>query len=400
MLDSLKNKRILLGISGGITVYNTPEIIRRLLNAGAQVKTIVSPEAVNYVSKTTLEMVSGNTVYDDILPVDGNFDLPAVSLSAWADAVAVVPANADFIARLSAGMAGDLLMSLLLLFDGPVLITPSLMQPEFNHPSVQTNLSILEQRGIHIKPPGNKPAEEKSLSPFEIDFEPADIVAWIAEKLYIASPELSGISVLVTAGPTVEEIDPVRYISNRSSGKMGFAIASELAMRDAAVTLVHGPVNIPVPGNLNAIGVKSAQEMFHAVQELFPRCRAAVMSAAVADYRPLIKSAVKIKKGEKLTLELTRNPDILTWMGEHKQSRFVTGFALEDEENIAEARRKLNAKNADVIVLNTTGALDADVNKITLVGRDFEESLPVMSKPAAARVIVDLISRNINKKVR
>jgi len=297
-------------------------------------------------------------------------------------------------------MANDLLTSLLLNFEGPVLIVPSFSHPEYNHPAVQTNLSTLDQRGIQVKLPRTNPAEANSNSLSGADYDPAVIVEWMSEKLYIASPELSGASILVTAGPTVEEIDPVRYISNRSSGKMGFAIASEFAARDAAVTLVHGPVNIPPPRNVRAVGVRSAQEMFTAVQEEFPRCRAAVMSAAVADYRPLLKSAVKIKKGGNLTLELAQNPDILIWMGENKGNRFVTGFALEDEENITEARRKLTSKQADLIVLNTAAALDADENKITLVGEDFVESFPSMSKTAAARVIVDKISRSINKRVR
>lgn len=399
-MDSLNNKRILAGISGGISAHRVPEIIERLLSAGAQVKTVLSAEAARYVSRTTLEAVSGNRVYDETISGGDGFDPPAVSLSEWADAVVVVPAGADLIARLSAGMANDLLTSLLLNFEGPILIVPSFSHPEYNHPAVQTNLSILDQRGIQVKLPKINPAEANSNSLSGTDYDPAVIVEWMSDKLHVASPELSGTSILVTAGPTVEEIDPVRYISNRSSGKMGFAIASEFVRRDAAVTLVHGPVNIPLPRNVRAIGVRSAQEMFAAVQEEFPRCRAAVMSAAVADYRPLLKSAVKIKKGGNLTLELTQNPDILTWMGEHKGYRFVTGFALEDTENITEARRKLTSKQADMIVLNTALALDADENKITLVGEDFEESLPPMSKTTAARMIVDKISRSINKRVR
>ena len=399
-MDSLKNKRILAGISGGIGAHRVPEIIQRLLNAGAQVKTVLSAEAARYVSGTTLEVISGNRVYSDSNFGADSFDPPAKSLSEWADVVVVIPADADFIARLSAGMANDLLTSLLLCFEGPILLVPSLSTPEYNHPAVQTNLSTLDQRGIHLKLPKTDHAETDSNRPAENNIDPAEIVEWMSEKLYVASPELSGVSILVTAGPTVEEIDPVRYISNRSSGKMGFAIASELANREAAVTLVHGPVNIPVPRNVRAVGVRSAQEMFEKVQEEFPRCRAAVMSAAVADYRPLLKSAVKIKKGGDLTLELTRNPDILTWMGEHKKNRLVTGFALEDEEDITEARRKLISKKADMIVLNTASALDADTNKITLVGEDYTEGFPPMSKTAAARVIADKISRSINRRDR
>jgi phosphopantothenoylcysteine decarboxylase/phosphopantothenate--cysteine ligase len=266
----------------------------------------------------------------------------------------------------------------------------------WEHPATQRNITTLRERGVNILAPevGVLASTTEGIGAGRMP-EPLKIVEWLADELSERAQDLAGRRVMIVAGPTVEAIDPVRYISNRSSGKMGFALAQEAIKRGAVVTLIHGPVNLPPVKDVETIKVTSAEDMLHAVQEIFPRVEIALMVAAVADYRPLIRSAVKIKKSERLTLELKQNPDILGWMGEHRGNRYLVGFALEDEENIEEARRKLKSKNVNLIVLNTISAMEADESSMTLVTAQSEEKLPLQSKSASARAIINRVISEI-----
>jgi phosphopantothenoylcysteine decarboxylase/phosphopantothenate--cysteine ligase len=395
-MKSLENKRILLGVSGGIAAYKSPEIVRLITKAGGQVKVIMTTAGEKFVTRTTMETVSGNRVYSELFPADSNYDPLHISLARWSDGILVAPATANIIAKTAIGIADDLLSSILLAMDKPIFIVPSMNTVMWEHPATQKNIAILQERGVHILPPeiGLLASKTEGIGAGRMP-EPVKIVEWLSEGLSEIAQDLAGRRVLVVAGPTVEEIDPVRYISNRSSGKMGFALAKEAVKRGAAVTFIYGPVNLLPPSSMEAISVRSAEEMLKAVQKFYPGVDIAIMTAAVADYRPARRSPLKIKKSERLTLELKQNPDILQWMGENRGKRYLVGFALEDEANITEARRKLNSKNVNIIALNTITAMEADECAVTLVTAETEEHLPLQNKSSLARIILDRIVANI-----
>lgn len=395
-MQSLKNKRILLGVSGGVAAYKTPEIVRRIVKAGGQVKVVLTKSGEKFVTRTTLETVSGNQVHSELFPPEGSYDPIHIRLARWSDAILIAPATANIVGKAANGIADDLLSTVLLAADVSVFMTPSMNTLMYEHPSVQQNIATLKSRGINILDPASgllaSPSEGEG--PGRLP-EPVEIVEWLAESLDESASKFENVKILVTAGPTIEEIDPVRYISNHSSGKMGFAIAAEAAKQGAEVVLIHGLVSIPPPSKLRAIQVTSADEMFKAVKEEYPKCKVAVMAAAVADYRPIARSVEKLKKKDLLTLELVKNPDILKWMGENRKRQYLVGFALEDSENVDEAMKKLKDKKADMIVLNSTEALLSDDNKAVIISADFEESLPPMSKKKLAREILDKIASKI-----
>lgn len=398
MLESLRNKRILLGISAGSEAYRAADIARALITAGTQVRAVLTDNAAGLVSPRSLEMITGGKVHIELYPQEGCYDPPQHSIAKWADAVLIAPANADIIARCALGMNSDLLSSIVLLSEKPVMFVPSMHFPVFENPAVKRNLEALTSCGYHIKANNYNPDLGDEGVGMGRTFNPADIVDWAGEVLYEAPPDMDGIKILVTAGPTIEEIDPVRYISNRSSGKMGFALAEEASKRGADVILIHGPVNIPTILNVEKIPVRSASEMLAAVQKEFPRCKAAVMAAAVADFKPIMKSTSKIKKGEGMILELTQNPDILAWMGANKKRQCLVGFALEDSENTTEARRKMETKNADIMVLNTSSAIDAECSQVVILGKEFEEKSPVQNKRKTARAILDYVAAHLKRQ--
>lgn len=389
-----QNKRLLLGIDNILDAHKCPQLASLLTAAGAQVKIILAPGAEKFVSLPALEAESGNRVHSALFPPEGYYDPPHLALSKWADAALIAPAGAELIAKLASGLADNLLTQILLHLDAPVLIAPALHPAALLHPAVKNNLKILQSYGYHLKLQQDLPQPIAEPSHFHAAaFHPAEILLWTADTLYSPEKDLEGVNILITAGPTVEEIDPVRYISNRSSGRMGIALAEEAAKRGALVTLIHGAINLPLPRNVDAIAVKSAAQMFEEVKLEFPRSRAAIMAAAVADFKPLLKNAEKIKKGQHLTLELTANPDILSWMGENRRKQFLVGFALENTLDINEARRKLETKKASLIVLNSIEALDSPDSKAVLVGHGFEESLPAQNKNRLAKSIIDQIAQ-------
>lgn len=396
-MSFFENRRILLGITGGIAAYKSPEIVRLIVKAGGDVRVVATKSALQFVTATTLETVSGNRIYSELFPPGGSGEPLHIELARWPEAALVAPATANIIGKAAAGIADEILSALLLATEAPVFMVPSMNPTMYRHPAVQANLKTLNARGIRLLEPDEGPLASKLEQPGIGRMpEPARIVEWLRENLLESPRDLDNRRVLVTAGPTVEEIDPVRFLSNHSSGKMGFSLAAECAGRGAEVTLIHGPVNLPPPAGVRTISVITAEEMLNAVKETFEKCDIAVMCAAVADFKPSERSISKIKKGESLTLELVKNPDILQWMGERKESRILVGFALEDEEDLIEARRKLRDKNLNLIVLNRPSALHSDEIEATIVGADWEDKLPRMSKKTAAMKIIDRIVKELN----
>ncbi len=392
-MNSFSDRRLLLGITGGIAAYKSPEIVRLLIKAGGEVRVVMTRAAANFVTRATLETVSGNRVHTDLFPPEGSVEPLHIELARWPDAALVAPATANIIGKAALGIADEILSVVLMATEAPIFMAPSMNPAMYHHPAVQKNLETLSSRGVRLLEPEFGPLASKGEgSGLGRMPEPAKIVEWLERGLRMAPCDLEGRRALITAGPTLEEIDPVRFISNHSSGKMGYSLAEECALRGAEVVLIHGPVNLPAPPGVKAVEVRTSEEMMNAVAAEYPRCDFAVMCAAVADYKPAQRSERKIKKDDSLTLELVKNPDILEWMGANRESRFLVGFALEDSGDLNEARRKLSAKNLDLIILNYPSALHSDDTEITLVDRDGEEKLPSMSKKAAAVKVVDCIA--------
>lgn len=399
----MKNSRVILGISGGIAAYKAPYIIRLLKQKGASVQVVCTHNALEFVTLPVLETLSENPVYIDVFPKERQYSTEHISITDNADILIVAPATGNIIGKFASGIADDALSTSFMAFDGPVFIAPAMNTKMWNSPVVQKNIAYLKSLG------------HKFIGPAEGDLacgyqgagrmsEPQEIVDAVLSEQNTDS--LVGKKILITAGPTFERIDPVRYIGNFSTGKMGYAIASALAGRGADVTLVSGPVSIQADPRVKLILVESAQQMHDACLKAFPKCHAAVMAAAVADFRPVKVADKKIKKenSELSTIELKRNPDILATLGKSKKSgQILIGFALETDNEIANAQKKLNNKKADVIVLNSLSdkgsGFGHDTNIITLVRKAGKpQSWPLMSKTDAATVIADELETLLLKK--
>ncbi|NTV66200.1 MAG: bifunctional phosphopantothenoylcysteine decarboxylase/phosphopantothenate--cysteine ligase CoaBC [Chlorobaculum sp.] len=400
----LTGKNILLGISGGIAAYKTPQLVRLLKKSGADVQVLATESAVRFVSELSLSTVSGRPVLTDIFSADGNGHDNArtmhITLGEWADALVIAPATANTLAKLAAGMCDDMLsLCFLTLRPGkPVLVAPAMDGHMYDSPSVQRNLAMLKAQGCRMMEP-----ESGSLASGQCGLgrmpEPETIFEALTEML--ASPEASalcGKTVIVTAGPTREKIDDVRFLSNYSSGKMGFAIAAEAARRGATVRLVTGPVSLPTPPGVERLDVESAVEMLDAAQPFFDACDLFIGAAAVADYRPETPAEGKIKKNDaEMEIRLVRNPDILaTFATGRKPGQLAVGFALETAGGLDYARKKLVDKQLDLVAFNiydgrTTG-FEVDTNALTLLARDGNVTeLPLLSKEEAAGKLLDAI---------
>jgi phosphopantothenoylcysteine decarboxylase/phosphopantothenate--cysteine ligase len=389
---ALPSKTIALGVTGSIASYKAAELTRLLVKRGYQVHVIMTEAATRFITPLTMQTLSRHRVHMDMFET-GNWEIEHISLASRADLFLVAPATANLIAKLKAGLADNLLTSTILATSAPVLIAPAMNTGMYENPIMQESMRFLKSHGYFFVEPdiGSLACGTRGRGRLA---ELNKIAAAVDE---ILSPvrDFSGRRVMVTAGPTQEQLDPVRYLTNRSSGKMGYALAVEAERRGASVTLISGPTQLDPPAGVELITVSTAQEMYEAVSERYNDVDLVIKAAAVADFRPREQSSQKIKKGDNsLTLELERTPDILRWLGEHKNGQILVGFAAETENMIVNAREKLRQKNLDLLVANDLTAEGAgfavDTNVVTILHPDGSgESLPKLSKSELARLILN-----------
>jgi len=384
--SALANLRVLLGVSGGIAAYKAAELTRRLREAGADVQVVMTANAARFVTPLTFQALSGHPVRSGLWDESAEAAMGHIELARWAQRIVIAPASADIIARLAHGLADDLLATLCLASTAPLAIAPAMNVRMWSHAATQTNVATLRARGANFLGPADGPMAEAESGPGRL-LEPQQIVS---ELVALHGPQaLAGVRVLVSAGPTYEDIDPVRFIGNRSSGKMGFAVAQAAAEQGAEVQLVAGPAHLPTPAGVTRTDVRSAREMRDAVMRQIPQCDVFISAAAVGDYRPVDVAAHKIKKqGRALQLELAENPDILAEIGALKKKPFLVGFAAETQELEQYARGKLERKQLDLIAANRVGAgsgFDACDNELLLLWPGGKEHLARADKLELAR---------------
>nr|WP_319555493.1 bifunctional phosphopantothenoylcysteine decarboxylase/phosphopantothenate--cysteine ligase CoaBC [uncultured Vibrio sp.] len=393
-MQTLAGKKILLGISGGIAAYKCAELTRRLIERGAQVRVVMTESAKEFITPLTMQAVSGHPVSDSLFDPAAEASMGHIELAKWADLVLLAPATADLIARLSAGMGNDLVTTLVLATDSPVAVSPAMNQQMYQNVATQENIATLERRGMHIWGPAAGEQACGDVGPGRM-LEPMQLVH-LCEQFF--QPKLlAGKSVLITAGPTREAIDPVRYISNHSSGKMGFALASAAAQLGAKVTLVSGPVSLSTPVGVERINVASAQEMFDAVMEHAGSHDAFISCAAVADYRPEDIASQKLKKTEdndQMLIKMVKNPDIVASVAAMTDKRpFTVGFAAETNDVETYARGKLVKKNLNMICANDISVegqgFNSNDNAMTLFWPEGELVLALESKHALSFRILE-----------
>ena len=388
-MGSLINKRLLLGVTGGIAAYKSADLVRRLREAGAEVRVIMSASATEFITPLTLQAVSGHPVHRHLLDTGAESGMGHIELARWADAVLVAPASANFLARLAQGHADDLLSAVCLATEAPVAVAPAMNQQMWNNNATQSNLAVINKNGIKIFGPGAGSQACGEVGPGRM-LEPVDLVTLISGLF--ATGELAGLTVVVTAGPTWEAIDPVRGLSNRSSGKMGYAVAAAAAEAGAKVILVSGPTTLTEPERVRTIRVTSAQQMYDAALAQAATANIFIGVAAVADYRPVQAAGKKIKKtAERITLELVRNPDILADVAALKPAPFTVGFAAETDNIEEQARHKLESKKINLIAANRVGldlGFDSDENSLLLVAHGQVTELPAQPKPKLARALI------------
>ncbi|KAB7697720.1 bifunctional phosphopantothenoylcysteine decarboxylase/phosphopantothenate--cysteine ligase CoaBC [Plesiomonas shigelloides] len=396
-MSALTNKRVLLGISGGIAAYKCVELVRRLREQGAEVRVVMTAAAKAFITPLTLQAVSGHPVADDLLDPAAESSMGHIQLAKWADLVLLAPATADLMARMAAGMGNDLLTTLCLATSAPLAIAPAMNQQMYQAQVTQENIAKLAARGALIWGPAEGAQACGDVGPGRM-LEPAELCQRVSQH-FAQQQDLAGIAVLITAGPTREALDPVRFISNHSSGKMGYAIAAAAAARGATVTLVSGPVNLPTPAGVKRIDVESALQMQSAVMTEVTHHQIFIACAAVADYRAACVAPEKIKKaGDEISLTLVKNPDIVADVGAMTTQRpFVVGFAAETQNVEQYARDKLARKNLDLICANDVSlpgqGFNADQNALHLFWKDGQHSLALDSKAALGQHLMDNIVR-------
>ncbi|WP_342243298.1 bifunctional phosphopantothenoylcysteine decarboxylase/phosphopantothenate--cysteine ligase CoaBC [Pseudomonas sp. OTU5201] len=401
-MQRLYRKRILLGVGGGIAAYKSAELVRRLRDQGAEVRVVMTQGGREFITPLTLQALSGHPVHLELLDSAAEAAMGHIELARWADLVLIAPATADLMARLAQGVADDLLTTLVLATDAPVALAPAMNQAMWRDPATQANLEILAKRGLRLFGPaaGSQACGDVGLGRMLEAEELAQRAADCFEHR-----ALTGRHVLITAGPTQENIDPVRYITNHSSGKMGFALAEAAVEAGAKVTLITGPVHLPTPDRVNRIDVVSARDMLAACEAAMP-CDLLIAAAAVADYRPEVVAQHKMKKdptsGEGLLLQLVRNPDILATLAGRPDRPFSVGFAAETENLLEYASRKLKDKNLDLIVANDvanpTIGFNSEENAITIINRDLAQtSFAQTSKGKIARQLITFIADRLNQ---
>lgn len=400
----LTDKKILIGITGGIAAYKTIELIRLLKTARAEVRVAMTPAAEAFVTPLTLQAISGNAVSTSLLDPQAELAMGHIELAKWADLVVIAPATADFIARLRIGMGNDLLSTICLATASPILLAPAMNQQMYKRSIVQENLQSLAEQGISIIGPNAGFQACGDVGKGRMS-EPSEIFQAI-EAHFTQSQDLADLSVVITAGPTREAIDPVRYLSNHSSGKMGFAIAEAFAKRGAKVTLIAGPVNLATPQNVSRIDVISAQQMAEQAVSLAQKNAIFIGCAAVADYRVEQVAEQKIKKtddNDELTLKLVKNPDIIATVAHLNENRpFVVGFAAETQNVADYAKDKLQRKNLDLICANDVSngnVFGQDQNSLHLFWQNGEKILPLAEKGKLAEgLVTEIVTRYKDKK--
>ena len=391
----LKGKKIILGITGSIAAYKACYIIRGLIKQGAEVQVVITPAGKEFITPITLSALTGKPVISEFFAQrDGTWN-SHVDLGLWADAVLIAPATASTIGKMANGIADNMLITTYLSAKAPVFVAPAMDLDMFAHPATRKNLDILRSYGNHIIEPGTGELASHLVGKGRME-EPENIIR-VLDEFFASSDELSGKKIMITAGPTYEKIDPVRFIGNYSSGKMGFALAEECARRGAQVTLITGPVQLKTKhSRIRRVDVESAEEMYAASRIYFPDADAGILCAAVADYRPETVADKKIKreKEEELTLHLRATQDIAANLGALKgKNQLLVGFALETNNEQQNAEGKLERKNLDFIVLNSlndTGAgFRHDTNKISIIDRKGRIDYPLKPKTEVAQDIID-----------
>ncbi|NNF16475.1 MAG: bifunctional phosphopantothenoylcysteine decarboxylase/phosphopantothenate--cysteine ligase CoaBC [Gammaproteobacteria bacterium] len=402
-MSLLKNKNIVLGVSGGIASYKSPDLVRRLREQGADVQVVMTRGAQEFVTPLTFQAVSGKPVRGELFDRDAEAAMGHIELARWADAVVVAPASANFMARLAQGRADDLLTTLCLATAQPVCIAPSMNRVMWADAATVANAHLLASRHVVLMGPaeGDQACGEQGAGRM---LEPLDIVVHL-EQMFAArraSGPLSGVRVMITAGPTRERLDPVRYLSNRSSGKTGFALADAAVQAGAEVVLVAGPVQLQTPDEVQRVDVESAEQMLEAVESRIAEIDIFIAAAAVADFRPAAPSDAKIKKsGEQRTLALEPCPDILSTVGHRATPPFTVGFAAETNDIKHHALGKLQKKKLDMIAANRVGdpvsdgecvGFDADENELLVLWDGGEQRLGMTSKNILARQLIDIVA--------
>jgi phosphopantothenoylcysteine decarboxylase / phosphopantothenate---cysteine ligase len=394
----LTDRRIIVGVSGGIAAYKTPWLVRRLREAGADVQVVVTRGALQFVTETTLQAVSGRPVRGDLWDPAAEAAMGHIELARWADLLLIAPVTADLLSRLAHGRADDLLTTLRLATRAPVLLAPAMNVAMWEHPATRRNLERLIADGCVVAEPDSGPMACGEFGPGRM-VEPEALAARAAAVLG-SGGRLAGRRVLITAGPTREAIDPVRYISNHSSGKQGYALAAAARAAGAAVTLVSGPVSLPAPGGVERVSVVSANEMHEAVLARVDACDVFIGVAAVADYRPATAAELKLKKepggSGRMRLDLVENPDIIAAVAARPRRPLVVGFAAETHDVMAFGRDKRARKGMDLIVVNDVSeqgvGFASDDNRVCLIWDGGERELPRASKAQLSRAIIDTIA--------
>ncbi len=388
--------RVLVGVTGGIAAYKACELVRGLRTRGHEIRVVATPNGLRFVSSLTLQTLSGHAVRSELFSLNEESEISHIELADWAEVVVVAPASAGFLARIAQGMADDLLATLCLATRAPLIVAPAMNVNMYRHPATQANLDLLGKRGVRIIGPDT--------GELACGWEGEGRLVEVEQVLGAVEQQLGqgtyrGEVVLITAGPTAEPVDPVRVLTNRSSGRMGFALAEAASRRGAEVVLVAGPVGLATPYGVERIDVETAAEMQEATMGALERATIVIMAAAVADYRVATREPQKIKrnKQEALTLELVRNPDILAGLAERKGRRLVVGFAAETEHVLENARAKLARKGCDLIVANdvsrTDAGFDVDRNEVWILGpgHDDVQEVPAATKREVAERILDRI---------
>ncbi|XBJ48706.1 bifunctional phosphopantothenoylcysteine decarboxylase/phosphopantothenate--cysteine ligase CoaBC [Shewanella sp. H8] len=399
MCIMLTNKKVLLGIAGGIAAYKSADLIRRLKERGADVRVIMTQSAMEFITPLTIQALSGHPVASDLLDPAAEAAMGHIELARWADVVLLAPATANLMARINAGMADDLLTTTCLATSAPVIVCPAMNQQMYQNIATQENMANLARKGLTIWQPASGSQACGEVGPGRMQ-EPVAIAEQLVQ--FFGPKTLQGHQVLITAGPTREAIDPVRYISNHSSGKMGFSLAQAAAEMGAKVTLVSGPVNLVTPAGVTRIDVDSAQQMLDAVIGQVEQHDIFIGCAAVADYRIADVAQQKIKKSaEQMQLALVRNPDILAAVAQHTIRPFTVGFAAETNDVEQYARGKLQRKKLDMIAANDVSiqglGFNADSNALQVFWQDGSQQLPATDKLTLARQLLTLIEQQLKK---